>query len=85
MKKVFYSRELGDYVVDERCECGHPKREHGSVLKKLPENKLLRVPNDGSCCSGQCACTHFRWAGWVTATEVEHSIPECKRRELATN
>lgn len=73
--KVFFSREMGDYVVDEKCVCGHPKREHGSVLKKINHDRSVRIPHDGNCCKGKCRCKSFKWAGWVTATEAAAAVP----------
>lgn len=81
--KVFYSREVGDFVVDALCECGHLKREHGSLLLPLPHGRMLRLPNDGSCCTRLCVCKRFTWAKWVTATEFEKMISPEKHRELA--
>lgn len=69
--KVFFSRELGDFVVDERCVCGHMKRDHGSKLIHISAERMVRLPNDGNCCKGKCDCVKFRWAGWVTASEFE--------------
>ena len=70
--KVFYSHQCGDYVVDAMCECGHLKREHGSMSTRVGQGKkgrILRRPNEGSCCKGKCPCPRFTWDRWVTATE----------------
>lgn len=73
LTRVFFSREMGDYVVDQRCECGHLLSEHGSCLLPLGDGRSLRRHHDGNCCSTatDCDCPRFRWDGWVTATEME--------------
>jgi len=67
MKK--FIRLANKVAVDERCVCGHPKSDHGSVLC-CKGNLRIRMANDGSCCcrmteKGPCPCPHFRWAGWI--------------------
>jgi len=70
VKDVFYSEQLGDYVVDELCKCGHLKSEHGSKLTKINEKATLREPHNGSCCTGGCACAQFAFARYVTVEEA---------------
>jgi hypothetical protein len=82
MGTAFYSRQLGDVVVDEMCVCGHLKRDHGSVLKKIDSEKSLRLPHEGNCCDGECECPHFVWDRWVTASEMEQSITPAQRKEF---
>ena len=67
--KAFYSRQLQDYVIDEMCECGHKKSEHGSMLHKM-RRKFHRESNGGSCCSGPCKCKRFTFARFITVEEL---------------
>lgn len=66
--KLRYSKAHKDYIVDELCQCGHLRRDHGSKSRRVGES-LCRLPQHGNCCSGQCACPRFTWARFVTATE----------------
>lgn len=75
MKKLFFSRQLNDFVVDEMCSCGHLKSHHGSLLHKL-KNAMLREPNDGSCCTGHCGCSQFTFERFVTAEEAARLMIE---------
>lgn len=68
-RSIFYSERLGDFVVDEMCECGHLKSDHGSLNVRLDES-IVREPNDGSCCAGSCHCEKFTFARFVTLEEV---------------
>lgn len=71
-QRVFFSRELGDYVVDAMCDCGHLRREHGSKLLRISKEQMVRMPHDGNCRhDDDCACERFTWARWVSATEFE--------------
>jgi len=79
---VFFSKALNDFVVGEMCKCGHLHRDHGSQLKKISDQKTLRLAHDGSCCVGKCACKHFRWARWVTATEFADTLPTKQEERL---
>jgi len=75
MLKVFYSRQLDDFVVNEMCQCGHFKSEHGSLVKKIRQT-LLRQPSEGNCCSSHCDCDckQFTFARYVTADEISDII-----------
>jgi hypothetical protein len=74
---VFYSREHGDWIVEEMCECGHLKREHGSNLLPLGNGRKLRVPNGGNCCANSCDCPRFTWDRFVTISEfIRDHLPE---------
>lgn len=73
--KLFYSNQREDWVVDERCRCGHAKSEHGSRTRKTGD-KLFREHDHGSCCADDCDCEQFRWAGWITLGDVEKSRSE---------
>ena len=64
----FFSKRLNDFVVDEACECGHLKSEHGSKTIRL-ENSMLRMPHEGNCCHNYCTCEQFTWVRYVTASE----------------
>lgn len=70
MKRLFFSNQRQDWVVDERCTCSHAKSEHGSRTTRL-DGTLYREHSDGSCCAQDCDCDQFRWAGWVTLGDVE--------------
>jgi hypothetical protein len=80
----FFSIQLNDLVVEEMCECGHLKREHGSTLTKLSSSISVRNPHGGNCCARHCKCARFIWSRWVTATEMEESITEAQKEEFAT-
>jgi len=71
MLKVFYSRQLNDFVVNEMCQCGHLKSDHGSLARKIYQT-IVRQPNDGNCCSSNCNCdcNQFTFARFVTADEI---------------
>lgn len=73
-KILFHSKALNDVVVDGVCECGHLERDHGSQMMKIG-NENIRVGEGGSCCVGQCGCSHFRWVRWMTATEFSETLP----------
>jgi hypothetical protein len=66
MKK--FIRRAGQYAVDERCACGHPKSEHGSTVC-CKGAVSIRMPGKGNCCckvkGGRCKCPQFRWVGWI--------------------
>ena len=70
MGKLFWSNQRQDWVVDERCTCGHTKEAHGSRTTKHG-GVLYREHSDGSCCEPDCDCEQFRWAGWVTLGDLE--------------
>lgn len=59
-----YIRKAASVAVDERCICGHPKSAHGSSLR-FEKQKTIRFHNKGNCCDHGCACSKFRWAGWI--------------------
>ncbi len=80
-RSIFYSERLGDFVVDEMCQCGHLKSEHGSLLHKI-KGTLIREANDGGCCSGHCECRQFRFARYV-AVEERASMQKKRRRVIA--
>lgn len=81
MLRPFFSRQLKDFVVDEMCECGHAKSEHGSSSTNM-DGQIVRLSRDeGSCCSGQCACPRFTWARYITETEaVQQALYERPRK-----
>jgi hypothetical protein len=79
--KVFFSQSLNDFVVDAVCECGHLERDHGSQVKDFGTKKI-RVHDGGNCCVGICACSHFRWARWITATEFAENVPVKQEERL---
>lgn len=70
MIKPFFSRQLQDYVVDEMCECGHLKSDHGSLNRRINDRVVRLSRDEGSCCKGKCKCPHFTWERWVTADEA---------------
>lgn len=67
--KMFFSRQLNDYVVDEMCVCGHLKSLHGSLLHKF-SNSMIREHSDGNCCSGRCNCPQYTFERFVAAEEA---------------
>lgn len=77
--KIFYSRELGDFVVDSLCECGHLERDHGSHLI----SGKIRVHDGGSCCVKQCECLKFTWYRWVTIKEFLKNFSTQQEKRLA--
>lgn len=79
-RSIFYSERLGDFVVDEMCQCGHLKSEHGSLLHKIKDT-LVREANDGSCCSGKCGCRRFTFTRHVTVEE-RVSLLKLRRRPV---
>lgn len=74
MPRLFFSRVLGDYVVDEMCECGHLKSEHGSRTTRIGGSRMLRQANDGSCCKGRCECKQFTFARFVGLEEKAEMV-----------
>lgn len=71
--KPFFSNQLNCVVVDEKCECGHSKSEHGSQ-SRAKNGEFLRLPHEGSCCGDLCACSQYTWAGWITEEEATETI-----------
>lgn len=69
-KPLFFSRQLGDYVTDAMCECGHLQSEHGSLVMRVGLRNLIRSGHDGDCCEGACDCSKFTWVRWVTIEEA---------------
>lgn len=78
--KAFFSKHLGDFVVDEMCRCGHFKSKHGSLCSKV-QGSLIRHSGEGNCCSGSCECLQFTFVRFVTVTEAALKIK--KRRAVA--
>lgn len=79
--KPYYSRRIQDWVVDEMCTCGHMRSDHGSLLKKLPNGKMLRLSAEGNCCGGHCECLQYTFARHVGVEEYRsktdpHNVPE---------
>ncbi len=75
-RRIFFSEELQEYVVDSMCSCGHLESEHGSKLLPLQNKLKLRLPHEGNCCSGKCKCPKFHWARWVTVIEKATFVKE---------
>ena len=73
MNSIFFSKHLGDYVVDEMCKCNHLKSEHGSRVKMMGDS-MLRDPHKGSCCCGSCVCKKFNFERYVTITEAAEIV-----------
>jgi len=71
--KAFFSRQLDAFVVNEMCECGHLKTDHGSKLHRR-QTTMIREPNGGNCCSSDCACDRFTFARFVTADEAARLV-----------
>ena len=72
-RSIFFSEQLGDYVVDELCKCNHLKSEHGSKITKMGDF-MLREHNEGSCCSGGCVCKQFKFERFVTVVEAAEIV-----------
>ncbi len=83
MMKPFFSRQLQSFVVDEMCECGHSKSEHGSKLRKLPGNRFIRLVEEGNCCNMICSCSQFTWKGWVIADKAANLIIKKRDKKSA--
>jgi hypothetical protein len=66
----FFSKDHDDFVVAERCTCGHLASAHGSQSVRLPDGRLYREASHGNCCETGCTCKHFRWAGFITSDEM---------------
>jgi len=77
MKKLFFSRQLNDYVVDEMCSCGHLKRHHGSLLHKF-KSLMVREHSDGNCCSGHCGCPQFTFERYVGIKEAAQLLADSR-------
>lgn len=71
---IFFSEQLGDYIVDELCKCNHLKSEHGSKVTRMDGGSMLRDPNKGSCCSGGCCCKRFKFERFVTVAEAAEIV-----------
>lgn len=84
MKKPYFDHVQNDYVMDEMCQCGHLKSDHGSLTVKLRQSqgRSYRLPDDGSCCAPGCGCKKFRWARFVFTDEYAKII---KDRRTATS
>lgn len=67
--KPFFSKPLNDWIVDEVCKCGHSKKEHGSLVKKV-SNGMLRLAEEGNCCSGHCECLQYTFENYITAEQA---------------
>ncbi len=76
MRTPYYVSQSDDFVMDEMCACGHLKSEHGSRTVKLKASgdRSLRIPNDGSCCNGDCRCPRYRWVRFVYMNEYTDII-----------
>lgn len=72
MTMPFFSRALGSMVVDSVCVCGHLETDHGSKLKSIGSGQKMRLPHEGNCCAGSCACHQFTWARWAVQEEIAH-------------
>jgi hypothetical protein len=69
----FFSRRAGLWVVDEVCQCGHARKDHGSKLIRC-DARQVRQSNEGSC-TRDCDCKAFTWASWAYAkVPVEVSV-----------
>ena len=43
----------------EVCECGHPRADHGDVLKGVLDSTV----GHGACMVEGCTCWHYTWTG----------------------
>lgn len=60
--KPFYSKRRKDWVVDEICECGKLRSEHGSLVQKVGD-QYLRLAGEGNAEE----CKRYRFFEFVTA------------------
>lgn len=76
MRRPYFDHAANDYVMDEMCQCGHLKSDHGSLLVSLrhSQGRKLRLRDDGSCCKQDCHCTKFRWIRFVYTDEYTQII-----------
>lgn len=70
---IFFSEQIGDYVVDELCKCGHLKSEHGSKTINM-KGYMFRESGKGNCCGGGCVCKKFIFARFVAINEAAEII-----------
>jgi hypothetical protein len=52
------------WAVDERCQCGHGKAQHGGLEIEVREETVYQA-GLGECAIPQCPCAKFRRLGWV--------------------
>ena len=55
------------HVVDQRCDCGHLRSQHGDTIAK----------GHGRCAVASCSCSKFTWASFVTAPAAQ---PKAKKK-----
>lgn len=71
----FWSNSLGDLVIGEMCQCGHPQKSHGSTTKMISEEITVRFPHKGGCYDENgCCCEKFTFARWIKLQDVLEEI-----------
>jgi hypothetical protein len=58
------------WAVDERCQCGHPKAQHGGLDMEV-RGQVAHQDGLGKCGAPGCECAKFRRAGWVFEGEQQ--------------
>jgi hypothetical protein len=56
------------WAIDERCQCGHPRTEHGILMSQIGE-VVMQQDGLGRCQVSDCHCDKFRRHGWVFEDE----------------
>ena len=52
------------WAVDERCQCGHAKGQHGGLEVRV-RGRAVHEQGLGKCGGAGCDCAKFRRSGWV--------------------
>jgi hypothetical protein len=58
------------WAVDERCQCGHGRAQHGG-LDIVVRGQVVHQHGLGKCGIGGCDCAKFRRHGWVFEGEQQ--------------
>jgi hypothetical protein len=58
------------WSVDERCQCGHAKAQHGGLEVQL-RGQAVHQEGLGKCSATGGECVKFRRSGWVFEGEQE--------------
>jgi hypothetical protein len=58
------------WAVDERCQCGHAKTQHGGLDIEV-RGQAVYQEGLGKCSPAGCDCAKFRKHGWVFEDEQQ--------------